>query len=125
MTRILYTVLGELASKSNSRQVVKRGGLTRVIKSEKALQYEQDFMKQVGRPTSPLQGDVVLTVWAYYASRRPDLDESLLMDCIQRRGILENDRQIKEKHVYWGLDPKRPRVTFEITLLQKEEKKDA
>jgi Holliday junction resolvase RusA-like endonuclease len=44
----------------------------------------------------------------HYASRRPDLDESVILDAMQ--GIVyKNDRQVKEKQIYWGLDPQNPR----------------
>ena len=55
-----------------------------------------------------------MTSTIYYASRRPDLDESLIMDGLQKAGILKNDRQIKEKHIYNRIDKVRPRAEIEI-----------
>jgi Holliday junction resolvase RusA-like endonuclease len=49
----------------------------------------------------------------FYASRRPDLDESLILDCMQGR-IYENDRCVKEKHIFWGLDKEDPRAEIEV-----------
>lgn len=55
------------------------------------------------------RGDVRLTATIYYATRRPDLDESLIMDLLE--GVAyKNDRQIKEKHIYHGLDKENPRA---------------
>jgi len=54
-----------------------------------------------------------MTMWIYYASRRPDLDESLILDLLQGLVYL-NDRQVKERHVFWGLDPDRPRAEMII-----------
>jgi Holliday junction resolvase RusA-like endonuclease len=49
----------------------------------------------------------------HYASRRPDLDESLLMDLLQ--GVAyHNDRQIKAKVITWGLDKLNPRVEVSV-----------
>lgn len=62
---------------------------------------------------------MIFTATLYYASRRPDLDESLVMDCLQ--GVVyKNDRQIKVKHIYWGLDKANPRCEIIIEPLQKE-----
>jgi Holliday junction resolvase RusA-like endonuclease len=55
-----------------------------------------------------MTGDLRVTLHIFYASRRPDLDESLILDLMQGL-IYENDRQVKERHCYWGLDPENPR----------------
>lgn len=106
-------IFGEPASKANSRKIVRFGSVSRLIKSAKALNYSEAF-KQQARPVSPLlAGDVRVTMYIYYASRRPDLDESLILDLLQ--GVLyENDRQVKEKHIYWGLDPEQPRTEIYV-----------
>ena len=73
-----------------------------------------------------IDGDICFKAHIFYASKRPDLDESVVMDVLQakikngnviRRGVYVNDRQIKEKHVFWGLDRQNPRVEIEITLI--------
>lgn len=106
---IVQVFLGEPASKANSRRVVRLGGMSRLIKSQKALDYTQSFRAQAV-PISPLiTGDVCVTMFIFYASRRPDLDESLVLDLLQ--GVFYvNDRQVKEKHIFWGLDKENPRV---------------
>ena len=50
-----------------------------------------------------------MTMTIYYASRRPDLDESLILDLLQDVAYT-NDRQVKERHIYWGLDKANPRA---------------
>lgn len=103
------------------------------IKSDKALRYEKDFYPQCPKLAPMLKGDLSVTIVIYYASRRPDLDESVILDCMQaeyaflptpnskekekiliRRAIYANDRQVKEKHIFWALDPANPRA--EITV---------
>jgi len=102
-------IFGEPASKANSRRVVHYGGMSRLIKSKKALTYS-DVFKQQCKPLSTLMtGDLRVTLHIYYASRRPDLDESLILDLMQGL-IYANDRQVKERHCYWGLDPDNPRA---------------
>ena len=115
MKSIEGVILGELASKSNSRRLVNRGGRPMFIKSQKALDYEKSALLQlkkiIGR-NKPMENDVVLEATLVYASKRPDLDESLLMDILQKAGVYLNDRQVKEKHIYWGIDKDNTRVSF-------------
>ena len=101
-------ILGEPASKANSRRVVKFGNMSRLIKSKKALNYSEEFRAQCPRLGRLMDGDLRVTMRIYYATRRPDLDESLILDLMQGL-IYENDRQVKERHTYWGLDAENPR----------------
>lgn len=125
--RIKFTILGEPASKANSRRLVKFGVRPALIKSKKALDFERAALLQIPDSAKQmLDGDICFKSHIFYASRRPDLDESVIMDVLQakikngiviRRGVYLNDRQIKEKHIYWGLDKTNPRVEIEITLI--------
>jgi len=106
-------IFGEPASKANSRRVVHYGGMSRLIKSKKALSYSDVFRQQCGKLPTLMTGDLRVTLYIFYASRRPDLDESLILDLMQGL-IYENDRQVKERHCYWGLDPENPRAEIII-----------
>ena len=113
------TVFGQLMSKANSRRIVMFGNRPASIKSAKANAYTESFLIQSKSWNHqgqewPYTGDVVLTARVYYASRRPDLDIELLKDCIQKSGIILNDRQVKEQHAFWFLDKNNPRVDFWI-----------
>lgn len=61
-----------------------------------------------------IEVDVRLDIKIFYRTRRPDLDESLILDLLQGR-VYVNDRQVKERHAYWGLDKENPRA--EITVV--------
>lgn len=114
MQALSLIIFGEPASKSNSRRLVRFGSMSRLIKSAKALTYSDAFKQQAAKlECEPFVGDVVVTMTIYYASRRPDLDESLILDLLQGVTYL-NDRQVKEKHVYWGLDKENPRCEIEV-----------
>ena len=89
------TILGEPASKSNRRQIVKIGGKTRLIKSNKALAYAREFHLQA--PRMPL--------------RQPIL-EDVVMWC-----RIHYDRQIKAKVVLWALDRENPRSEIKLACL--------
>ena len=64
-----------------------------------------------------LTGDLMVTMHIHYASRRPDLDESLILDLMQGF-IYENDRQVKERHTYWHLDKERPRAEILVSRIE-------
>jgi Holliday junction resolvase RusA-like endonuclease len=114
MMRSVRLILhGEPASKANSRRLVTIRGQARLIKSQKALDYVA-AVKRTYPPLSPLlEGDLRMTADVYYASRRPDLDVSLILDALQDI-VYRNDRQVREMHLYHHLDRENPRA--EITL---------
>ena len=109
-------IYGEPASKSNSRRLVSIRGRPAVIKSSKALAYAKMFKQQCVRKKL-LEGDVAVHMTIYYASRRPDLDESLILDLLQDVAYT-NDRQVREKHIYWGLDKINPRCEIKVEKIK-------
>ena len=117
---VSFVIHGEPASKANSRRMVLIGGKPRLITSNKAQEYTKYFLGQCPQLPSLLQGDIRLDITIHYASRRPDLDESLILDLMQGR-IYENDRQVKERHVYWGLDRDNPRAEITVTALRESD----
>lgn len=109
---VKFTVHGEPASKANSRRWTGKF----FIKSEKALKYSKSFKEQCPVLNPLMVGDLKITVRIYYASRRPDLDPSLIFDLMQDM-IYLNDRQLKEQHIYWGLDKENPRSEIVVEVL--------
>lgn len=108
--QIFHVIIkGEPASKSNGRRWTGKF----LIKSEKALNYCDAFNKQCPVIDKLITGDVAVHMKIYYASRRPDLDASLILDLLQGKAYV-NDRQVKEIHLVWGLDKEDPRA--EITV---------
>jgi Holliday junction resolvase RusA-like endonuclease len=107
---------GEPASKANSRRMVLIKGKPRLIKSSKALDYCKKFGQQCPILETLIEEDVRVDIHIHYATRRPDLDESIILDELQNR-VYKNDRQVKEKHVYWHLDRDRPRSHIRVTAL--------
>jgi Holliday junction resolvase RusA-like endonuclease len=115
LTEICLEIFGEPASKANSRRLVSRGGKPLFIKSDKALSYADSFKQQCPE-TTPFACDVCVEMTIYYASRRPDLDESLILDLLQGVTYL-NDRQVKRKVIQWGLDKQNPRCLIRVSPL--------
>jgi len=112
-----FVILGEPASKANSRKIVNFGKRMALIKSQKARNYEKIFADQCPVLKNLIENDVKVELIIYYASRRPDLDESVILDCMQGK-IYVNDRQVKQKHIYWGLDKERPRTHVRVSPLE-------
>jgi len=112
-----FTIEGEPASKANSRKIVTIRGRPVSIKSDKARNYTAAFAQQCNKLDELFEGDVSVEMLIYYATRRPDLDESLILDCMQGN-VFVNDRQVKEKHIYWGLDKDRPRTVIRVSPLE-------
>jgi Holliday junction resolvase RusA-like endonuclease len=132
---IAFTILGEPASKANSRRLVYVRGRKRIralfIRSKKALKYVEDAKRQIpGWAKRNWQFPVKVTIRIFYATERPDLDESLILDVLQSRykgngknrvlvekGVYANDRLVREKHIYHGIDRARPRAEIVVEPL--------
>jgi Holliday junction resolvase RusA-like endonuclease len=135
---IAFTIYGEPASKANSRKIVAIAGRPSVIKSEKARAFERDALRQIP-PAARQRLDVPVrvTLRIFYATERPDLDESIVLDALQDRwskgkpaastpgmlqtprvlvqaGVYTNDRRVREKHVFHFIDRKNPRVEIQV-----------
>lgn len=95
MTVIAFMILGECASKANSRAIVTRRSRTATgevrsrpasIKSDKARAYERSALRQIPvQCRVRLAGPLCITLKLFYASERPDLTEDLLLDVLQDR----------------------------------------
>ena len=116
------TIYGEPASKANSRRLVSMGGRPRFIKSKKALIYSRNFDKQcpIRKEVFEKKEDLAVAMKIFYKTRRPDLDESLVLDLLQGR-VYENDRSIKSKFIYHGLDKENPRSVIVISSLDNQD----
>jgi Holliday junction resolvase RusA-like endonuclease len=134
-TMIRLTILGQPCSKANSRQIVTIAGRPTPIKSKEALAYERDALRQIPPAARQrLEGRLRMTLRIWYASERPDLDESLVLDVLQDRykgagearvlvqaGVYRNDRQVRERHVYHAVDRANPRAEIEIEAMEPQQ----
>jgi Holliday junction resolvase RusA-like endonuclease len=134
---IEFVIHGQPFSKANRRQVVTIAGRPQLIKSKEALAYERDALRQIP-PQARLQltVPVAVTLRIWYASERPDLDESVVLDVLQNRytkvketgqrvliqaGVYVNDRQVREKHVFHGIDKANPRCEIRVESISQQE----
>jgi Holliday junction resolvase RusA-like endonuclease len=115
--RVCLTIAGEPASKANSRKLVMIQGRPAFIKSDKARAWLASADKQVKTMHPLMAGPLVFYCRIFYATERPDLDPSLIEDFLQGR-IYQNDRQLREKHLYHGIDRANPRVEIVLEPMQ-------
>lgn len=131
-----FTILGQAASKANQRRLVPtKDGRVRSIKSAKALEFRASMLRQIPPACRVrMQGKVAVTLRMFYRTELPDMDESLVLDVLQTQwrklkvggtvrreliqpGVYENDRQVRERHTYHGVDARNPRVEIEVRSL--------
>jgi len=115
-----FTIRGEPASKANSRRLVSINGRPAFIKSKKAIAYSKDFGPQCPTYDVLYEEDLAIALKIFYKSKRPDLDESLILDLLQGR-VYKNDRSIKLKYVEWGLDRESPRILVVLGPVERKE----
>lgn len=108
-----FTIPGEPAAKGNSRKLVLIRGRPALIKSEKGLGFEALAKLYVPTLATPYDGDVWFECRVYYASRRPDLDPSLVKDALQSR-VVVNDRQVRHEVNSGFVDRNKPRVEVAV-----------
>lgn len=145
---IAFVIRGEPAAKGNSREIVTRryrdeAGQVRTrpqsIKSDKAREYERAALLQIPAPCRQrLTGPVRVTIRIFYASERPDLDESVILDVLQDRyskadkakgkprtliqaGVYRNDRQVWSKRIDKAIDRANPRAEIIVEPLQAQQ----
>jgi hypothetical protein len=140
-----FTILGECASKANSRELVTRrvrgeDGKVKTramfIKSEKARAFERDALRQIP-PACRMRLTGPVRVWLkiFYRTERPDLDESVVLDVLQdqwdavrvrngklerqlvQAGVYRNDRQVRQRITLHGIDAHNPRVVVRVEPL--------
>ncbi len=112
-----FIISGQPFSKANSRRIVTHKGSLRVIKSREALAYADAFDRMCQRLTEPIREPVEVSITIHYASWRPDLDESLILDLMQGR-IYVNDRQVVKKIIARGeVDKKNPRSVITVRVV--------
>ena len=92
---------GQPPRKSNSRQVVRIHGRTRVIKSDDALRWSQHAIASLPPEVRELHlgsadRPVRILFECFYETRRPDLSVELVLDVLEKAGVISNDRHVYE-----------------------------
>lgn len=116
MLSIRLKIRGQPARKSNNRRIVtnRSTGKPILIKSQEALKWQSAAISQI--PASARVGAgsktqlLAISFWVRYESRRPDLSIELILDTLEKAGVIANDRWVYETHAYKEIDPDNPGV---------------
>jgi Holliday junction resolvase RusA-like endonuclease len=114
------TIIGHMPRKSNQRRIIFKQGKPLNIKSKEAIDWNNHAilqLKAARKHPEPHQSDTKLTAHIYYRSNKSDLSDELLCDAFEKAGIIQNDRQIVEKHLYRYKDKDNPRVEVMLESL--------
>jgi Holliday junction resolvase RusA-like endonuclease len=115
-----FEVAGQPARKSNSRRIVtnRKTKQPMLIKSEAALNYTDEFLRQVPGNAKLGLGSLEepLLLWAivYYKSNQPDLSVELIKDLLEEAGVVRNDRYIRGELLFGKVDRDSPRTIIRL-----------
>jgi Holliday junction resolvase RusA-like endonuclease len=108
---------GQPPRKSNSRRIVTNRQTKKpmLIKSREALNWVKRASHQIPPELRDLrlgsqERPLTITFLVVYKTRRPDLSVELILDTLQRTGVISDDRHAYEHHVYKEFDADNPGV---------------
>lgn len=113
-------IYGQPPSKSNAYRVVTIHGHGSLAKTAATKKYEESFFMQCGLRNANIDKRFMLDMDVYFASDRPDLDNSckVVLDMLQTVKAIKNDRKCAEIHARKFIDKDNPRIEFKIIELQ-------
>lgn len=122
---MVLTLTGRIASKKNSKRVFRNrySGKTVVTSSKAFTTWHEGALLQImasTRPTKPLEGDLRIDIYFYLKGRiQADIDNmtASLLDLLADAGIIENDDQVIEAHLYKRRGAPEFSTTLEVTQL--------
>lgn len=137
---IQFVVKGEPVSLKNNKalgeeKTSKKGNRYRdIVNNSLVKSYQNFFWPQVPWKVLKMWDcpvRVIMKIW--YSSRKPDLDEAIILDLMQavytkhpitkekilsRRGVYINDRQVDQKFIYKGIDKYHPRTQIIVEPIE-------
>lgn len=109
---MLITIKGQVPSKSNGYRIARN----RLFKSQELRQYEESFSWQSAKVLQEFHDKFGITLTVYFQSNRSDLDNAakVILDCLQKSGIIKNDRNCWQLQMTKQIDKLNPRVEILI-----------
>lgn len=109
----MKTITGICPSKSNCYRIGHKG----LFKTKALTTYENLFYIQCSERGRNVEGYFELMLDVYYPNQRADLDNSLkiVLDCLQKCGVIKNDNKCVKIIARKFLDVKNPRIEYELT----------
>lgn len=150
MTTIKLTIKGQPVSLKNSYQIIVINNKGNLKLTAEAEAYEQAAQLQIpASARQMLTGPVRVTMRLYYTWEGPDLAEDFLLDILAakykrlkgrlekigpgeyaygkgerilvRKGVYENDRQVRSKRIDHFIDKANPRAEIEVETMQPQQ----
>jgi crossover junction endodeoxyribonuclease RusA len=107
---------------SYHRSVTLRSGVSKVLVSKHGRKWKKAALlaAQLQWRGKPLEGDVRVSIIAYFRDRRRDTDNILkpALDLLQAAGVMVNDRQVCEIHLYRAIDKGNPRLEVDVEAIE-------
>jgi Holliday junction resolvase RusA-like endonuclease len=112
----MITILGQVPSKSNGYRIANN----RLYKSIQLKEYEVSFEWQIRKHKGYMIAEP-FEIWidVYFQSNRSDLDNAakVILDCLQKNQIIENDRLCSVLVMRKHIDKLDPRIEFHIKAM--------
>lgn len=110
------TIRGEPTVRRRMHEVVLTDGIARLVRSRPARLWQSRAMAQLlnRRPPRPFAGELALdcSVWSMPAAG--EIDESLLVEVLERAAIIASGRQIRERRLLAAEDREQPRILVRL-----------
>lgn len=119
-------IKGQVPSKSNQYRIGVMGGKNvkpkgMIYKSEEMKIWETEFMCQLTEHWNPrIKGKFSISIKVYYRAWKSDLDNSLkgILDCLQKSGWVENDKDCVFITAEKAISKDSPRVYFKLEKIE-------
>jgi len=112
---ISFTIFGQCWSLKNGRIPIMSKGRVIFIPNDKVKAFDKQFAIQIPRSCQVgIATPVHVEIEIFYPTNLQDLDEAIVLDLMQKYGVLVNDRQVVSKYVTKRIDPENPRVIVKV-----------
>jgi hypothetical protein len=113
------TIHGEPVPRHAARTIAVVRGMPQLIRSADARSWQNAALSQLlnRRPLRPLTRELALDCQVWHRRRVGEIDDSLIVDVLERAAIIAGARLVVERHLYARLDPDAPRIVVRLASL--------
>lgn len=115
----MIVIKGQVPSKSNGYRIAGN----RLFKSVELKEYEVSFEWQIRKhKVTTITEPFEIWIDVYFRSNRSDLDNAakVILDCLQKAQVIENDRLCSVLVMRKYVDKLDPRIEFEIKKINEK-----
>jgi hypothetical protein len=113
------TIRGEPVPRHVARVIAVVRGMPQLVRSADARSWQNAALSQLlnRRPLRPLAHEMALDCHVWHRRKLGEIDDSLIVDVLERAAIIAGGRLVVERHLYARLDPDTPRIVVRLTSL--------